>query len=120
MRLDAKAIVRRSIYGPEGEVIRRAHSIVTTQHQEQQMAHEHGSHNDTPQQSKAVWVFIGFLLIAGYFLVSEQRAHLAGWLSAYGIWLFLLPCLLMHMFMRHDHEDHGSGKSPNESIKQNQ
>ena len=74
------------------------------------MAHEHGSHNDTPRQSKAKWVFIGFLLIAGYFLVTEHRAHLAGWLSAYGIWLFLLPCLLMHMFMHHGHDEHSSHK----------
>ena len=49
------------------------------------MTHDHGSHNDTPQQSKAAWVFIGFLLIAVYFLVTEHRAHLAGWFSAYGI-----------------------------------
>ena len=111
MRLDAKAIVRRSIYGPEGEVIRPAHSIVTIRHQEQQMAHEHGSHNDTPRQSKAKWVFIGFLLIAGYFLVTEHRAHLAGWISAYGIWLFLLACPVMHLFMHHDHGESSSAKS---------
>ena len=74
------------------------------------MAHEHSSHDDTPQQSKAKWVFIGFLLIAGYFLVSEHRAHLAGWLSAYGIWLFLLACPLMHMFMHHGHGEHSSHK----------
>ena len=74
------------------------------------MTHEHGSHNDNPQQSKAKWVFIGFLLIAGYFLVTEHRAHLYGWLSSYGIWLLLLPCLLMHMFMHHGHGEHSSDK----------
>jgi len=75
------------------------------------MAHEHGSHDDNPQQSRAKWVFIGFLLIAGYLLVTEHRAHLAGWLSAYGIWLFLLACPLMHMFMHHGHGGHGDQPS---------
>ena len=74
------------------------------------MAHEHGSHNDNPQQSKTKWVFIGFLLIAGYFLVTEHRAHLYGWLSSYGIWLLLLACPLMHVFMHHGHGDHSSNK----------
>jgi hypothetical protein len=31
------------------------------------MTHEHSPHNDNQQQSKAKWVFIGFLIIAGYF-----------------------------------------------------
>ena len=84
------------------------------------MAHEHGSHDDTPQQSKSKWVFIGFLLIAGYFLVAEHRAHLAGWVSAYGIWLFLLPCLAMHIFMHHGHGDHGPSQASKERTKENQ
>ena len=56
------------------------------------MTHEHGPHNDIQQQSKTKWVFIGFLIIAGYFLVTEHRAHPSGWLSSYGIWLLLLAC----------------------------
>ena len=75
------------------------------------MTHDHDSHNDTPQQPRAKWVFIGFLLIAGYFLVTEHRAHLAGWLSAYGIWLLVLACPLMHLFMHHGHGEHSSDKS---------
>jgi hypothetical protein len=84
------------------------------------MAHEHGSRNDDPQQSKAKWVFIGFLLIAGYFLITEHRAHLYGWFSAYGIWLLLLACPLMHLFMHggHDHGGHGSSNASNESTKE--
>lgn len=70
------------------------------------MTHEHGPHNDNQQQSKTKWVFIGFLIIAGYFLVTEHRAHLSGWLSSYGIWLLLLACPLMHLFMHHDHGSH--------------
>ena len=84
------------------------------------MAHEHGSHKDTPQQSKAKWVLIGFLLIAGYFLIAEHRAHLIGWISAYGIWLLLLACPVMHLFMHHGHGNHESSKASNEPAKENQ
>ena len=62
------------------------------------------------------WVFWGFLLIAGYFLVAEHKAHLYGWLSAYGIWLLLLACPLMHLFHHHGghggHGDDEKGKKP--------
>ena len=58
------------------------------------------------------WIFWGFALIAGFFLVTEHRAHLSGWFSAYGIWLLLLACPLMHMFHGHGghggHGDHGA------------
>ncbi len=74
------------------------------------MTHEHDSHNDNSHQSKTKWVFIGFLLVAGYFLVTEHRYHLAGWISSYGIWLLLLACPLMHVFMHHGHGEHSSGK----------
>lgn len=82
------------------------------------MMHKHDSHNDHLQQSKAKWVFIAFFLIAGYFLVTEHKAHLSGWLSAYGIWLLLLACPLMHLFMHHGHGGHGPGNAPNESSKE--
>jgi SNF family Na+-dependent transporter len=75
------------------------------------MTHEHGPHNDNQQQSKAKWVFIGFLIIAGYLLVTEHRAHLSGWLSSYWIYLLLLACPLMHLFMHHDHGGHGERPS---------
>jgi hypothetical protein len=51
------------------------------------------------------WVFWGFLLIAGYFLITEHRAHLSGWIGSYGIWLLLLACPLLHVF--HGHGGHG-------------
>lgn len=37
--------------------------------------------------------------VAGYFLWTEHRAHLAGALP----FLLLLACPLMHLFMHHDH-----------------
>jgi len=84
------------------------------------MMHKHDSHNADLQQSKAKWVFIAFFLIAGYFLVTEHKAHLFGWLSAYGIWLLLLACPLMHIFMHggHGHGGHGSDNASNESNKE--
>lgn len=56
--------------------------------------------------SRTGLVLIGFLLIAGYFLVTEHRAHLALALP-YLPWLLLLACPLMHVFMHggHGHND---------------
>ena len=64
------------------------------------------------------WVFWGFLLIAGFFLVTEHRAHLYGWFSTYGIWLLLLACPLLHLFHGHGHGRHGGhGKHNQEGAK---
>ncbi len=51
---------------------------------------------------------IGLLVmgaIAAYFLLSEHRAHFLGALPL----LLLLSCPLMHLFMHHGHDGHGSG-----------
>ena len=69
------------------------------------MAHEHGSHNEGRTQSAAKWVFIAFLLVAGYFLNMEHRAHLEGNLH-YLPFLLLLACLPLHLF---HHGGHGGG-----------
>jgi len=47
------------------------------------------------------WVFWGFLLIAGFFLVAEHRAHVYPYLP----FLLLLACPLLHLF--HGHGSHG-------------
>lgn len=59
------------------------------------------------------WVFIGFVLVAGFFLFIEHRAHVLGVLP----YLLLLACPLMHWFMHHGHGHHGdaSGKPPSDS-----
>lgn len=49
-------------------------------------------------------VLIGFLIIGGVLLFTEHRAHVLGLL----VWLPLLACPLMHMFM---HKGHGHGGS---------
>jgi hypothetical protein len=70
--------------------------------------HEHQDHDDTSRGSSALkWVLIGFLLVAGYFLFTEHRAHMAPYLPL----LLLAACPLMHLFHRHGgHDGHGSGK----------
>jgi hypothetical protein len=47
-------------------------------------------------------VLLGFLVIAGALLFTEHRAHVLGAL----IYLPLLLCPLMHMFMHHGHGGH--------------
>ncbi|MFC3101430.1 DUF2933 domain-containing protein [Altererythrobacter lauratis] len=49
-------------------------------------------------------VLVGFLLIAGFFLILEHRAHLLGWLP----FLIILLCPLMHIFMHRGHAGHGA------------
>ena len=49
------------------------------------------------------WVFVGFVLIAGYFLLTEHRAHVVQFLP----FVLLLACPLLHMF--HGHGGHGGG-----------
>jgi len=50
-------------------------------------------------------VLIGFLLIGGFYLITEHRAHLYGILP----FLFLPVCLVMHFFM-HGHGHRHGGK----------
>ena len=49
-------------------------------------------------------VLLGFLVIAGALLFSEHRAHILG----ASLWLVLLACPLLHMFMHGGHGGHGS------------
>ncbi len=70
--------------------------------------HQHGSSNQ-PQQNRfslpikiVMYATIG---IIAYFLVTEHRAHLAGFLP----YSLLFLCLLMHFFM---HGGHGGDNNP--------
>lgn len=71
--------------------------------------HEHEPQRGGQMDSRMKWVLIGFLAIAAFLLVVEHRTHLFGWLSSYGIWLLLLACPLMHVFMHRGHGHGGSG-----------
>ena len=70
-------------------------------------------------KSKANIALIVFLIIGAFFLVTEHRAHLSGWLP-YWPYLLLLACPLMHLFMHggHGHEGHGSSGASNEATKE--
>jgi hypothetical protein len=70
--------------------------------------HEHTGNQDQTRgsflTSRAGLVLLGFLVIAGALLFTEHRGHVLGAL----IWLPLLLCPLMHMFMHGGHSGHGS------------
>jgi hypothetical protein len=56
--------------------------------------------------SRANIVLIGFLVLGGFYLIAEHRAHL--WLVLPWLpWLLLLACPLMHIFMHGGHGGHG-------------
>jgi hypothetical protein len=67
--------------------------------------HDH-SHGETPHgsflSSRLGWVFIGLAVAGGALLFTEHRPHVLGLL----IWLPLLACPLMHLFMHHGHGGH--------------
>jgi hypothetical protein len=71
----------------------------------------HHEHSDERSPEKEGWltsrsglVLLGFLVIAGALLFTEHRAHVLG----ASLWLLLLACPLMHMFMHGGHGGHGS------------
>ena len=63
----------------------------------------HDQHQGGFLTSRAGIVPIGFFVIAGALLFTEHRAHVLGIL----IWLPLLACPLMHLFMHGGHGGHG-------------
>ena len=64
----------------------------------------HGQH-DAYRSEPGRWIFWAFVLIAGYFVVTEHRAHLIEYLP----FVLLLACPLLHLFHRHagdENKDH--------------
>jgi hypothetical protein len=78
------------------------------------MDNNHQLHGDHKGNRIFTWILIGFLLVAGYFLVMEHRAHLDGVLY-YLPYMLLLACPLMHLFMHHGHSGHHEHSSQKES-----
>jgi hypothetical protein len=69
--------------------------------------HQHdstGSNDGRGFRISGKWVLLGFIAIAGYFLLTEHRAHAIQFLPV----LLLLACPLLHMF--HGHGGHGGQK----------
>lgn len=65
-------------------------------------------------QLRANWVLIGFLVVAGFYLVTEHRAHLIPYLGYWPLLLVLL-CPLMHLFMHGGHGAHSGHQADEES-----
>jgi hypothetical protein len=74
---------------------------------------ESGSPQTSFWRSKAGIVTCGFLLIGGFFLLTEHWAHVLGVLP----YLLILACPLMHLFMHRGHGGHGGhhGHQPSKS-----
>lgn len=53
-------------------------------------------------RSKGGIVLCGFLLVAGFYLLTEHTAHVLGALP----FLLFAACPLMHLFMHHGHGGH--------------
>lgn len=68
------------------------------------MPHEHTPQGDGSKPG-GNWVFIGFILIAAFFLLTEHRAHVLGALP----FVLVALCPLMHLF-GHGGHGHGTGK----------
>ena len=74
------------------------------------LGHQGQARQGWSTKSRAGLVLIGFLIIAGALLFTEHRAHVLGLL----IWLPLLACPLMHVFMHGGHGHHGGQDQQNE------
>jgi hypothetical protein len=59
----------------------------------------------TRNRSIGAWVLPMFLVIAGFFLVTEHTAHSFGMVP----FLLLAACLLLHAFSHGRHGAHGRG-----------
>ncbi len=71
------------------------------------------AHEPASGRNVGRWVFWGFALVAGYFLYTEHRAHLAAVLP----YLLLAACPLMHMFHHHGSHRHGSNTGEGDRAK---
>lgn len=61
------------------------------------------------RQSNRLWIVLcAFLVIAGFFLLTEHRAHLFGLLP----YLLLLACPLLHLFLHGGHRSHEAASRP--------
>jgi hypothetical protein len=67
--------------------------------------HQHDHQGDVPLwRTRSGLVPCGFLLVAGFYLLTEPTVHVFG-ASPY---LLLLACPLMHLFMHHGHGGRGT------------
>ncbi len=74
--------------------------------------HDHGGGKSSGFKWSTLILFV-FLGIAGFFLFTEHRAHLFGFLP----WLLILACPLMHLF--HGHGGHGGHSHNGDGSQEN-
>lgn len=68
------------------------------------MHHEHSNSQDSRRSRRtSILIFVAFGAIAAYFLITEHRAHLFGYLP----FLLLAACPLLHLFHHRGHGEHG-------------
>jgi hypothetical protein len=72
------------------------------------MLSAHGAHHEPRPRRVLPWVMIVLMVVLGFFLFTEHRAHLFGILP----YLLFLACPLMHLFMHHGHGGHAQGADP--------
>lgn len=76
------------------------------------------NHDSTHKKALRVhhWIFIGFLVVGAFFLITEHRAHALGWLP----FILLAACPLMHLFMHKGHGSHGGDANREHNDESNQ
>ena len=79
--------------------------------------HEGAHHDETPGlggfwTARSFITWLALLLIAAFLLLSEHRAHVLG----AALWLLLLACPLLHLFMHGRHGGHGSHSNSSRGV----
>lgn len=72
------------------------------------MSTDGNSNNHHSSRSLLPWVGIPLVMVLGFFLLTEHRAHFFGVLP----WLIFLVCPLMHLFMHKGHHGHAANQAP--------
>ena len=83
---------------------------------EEEGSMSHHDHLDEQAQGQGYFLtsrvgiaLLGFITIAGVLLITEHTAHVLG----ASLWILLLACPLLHIFMHGGHGSHGDkGRSP--------
>ncbi|TAK53390.1 MAG: DUF2933 domain-containing protein [Gammaproteobacteria bacterium] len=74
------------------------------------MHHEYSDNQDLRRPRRAsMLIFLAFGVIAAYFLITEHRAHLFGYLP----FALLAACPLLHVFHHRGHGGHGGSADGN-------
>lgn len=80
--------------------------------------HDHADRQSRPEgnflTSRAGIALLVLLAIAGFLLFTEHRAHVLG----AGLFLLLLACPLLHVFMHGGHGGHGGDESGSPSQRE--